>query len=69
MSAAKVAPLRKPPAQPASDAELGMVWWNRITPRQRLAALRAADTAVPAVAWEWWQRTSVGCEENAHGRR
>lgn len=55
-------------ARPAADAELGIHWWNRLTERQRWNALRAADSAVPAEAWEWWKRTAAGCEEEqAHG--
>lgn len=62
-----VIPIRKALAAPATDAELGTHWWNQLSERGRLAALRAADTAVPAEAWEWWKRTPTGCEEQAHG--
>jgi hypothetical protein len=29
-------------------------WWNGMTERQRLEALRAADTTCPADAWAHW---------------
>jgi hypothetical protein len=41
-----------------ADAELGMTWWNGLTKRQRAEALRAANTDVPAVAWEHWRAGS-----------
>jgi hypothetical protein len=65
--ASNVTPIRKAVARPAADAELGIQWWNRLSERGRLQALRAADTAVPAEAWEWWKRTPTGCDEQAHG--
>lgn len=66
--AASITPISKAVAQPpAADAELGIQWWNRLSERGRLAALRAADTSIPAEAWEWWKRTPTGCEEQAHG--
>ena len=57
------------PGRPASDAALGIAWWNAMTERRRLEALRAADTAVPAEAWAHWKATGgFKCEEeNAHG--
>lgn len=61
-----VTPIRKAVARPAADAELGMAWFNGMNERQRVAALRAADSAVPADAWEWWKRTAAGCEEACH---
>jgi hypothetical protein len=61
------APSLRPVARPASDAELGCAWWNGLTERERWRALHAADSAVPAEAWEWWKRTPTGCEEQAHG--
>jgi hypothetical protein len=42
------------------DAELGMAWWNGLTKRQRAEALRAANTDVPAVAWEHWRAANSG---------
>jgi hypothetical protein len=37
-----------------------MAWWNGMTDVQRARALWAAETAVPAEAWEHWQRTTAG---------
>jgi hypothetical protein len=31
----------------------GMRWWDAMTLRERLEALRAADTTEPAEAWHW----------------
>jgi hypothetical protein len=36
-----------------------MAWWNSMTNVQRARALWAAQTAVPAEAWEYWQRTTA----------
>ena len=41
------------------DAAIGIAWWNRMTERERAAALRAARTAVPAVAFEHWRRSTA----------
>ena len=51
------------------DAALGIAWFNAMTERQRAEALRAADSACPADAWEQWKLTVGGfvCEEEAHG--
>jgi hypothetical protein len=59
-------PIRKALARPATAADLGTAWWNSMTERQRLESLRAADSSVPADAWEWWKRTAAGCEEACH---
>jgi len=34
-----------------SDTELGMIWWNRLTRRERARWLAIARSAVPADAW------------------
>jgi hypothetical protein len=51
------------------DAALGIAWWNGMTPRHRAEAMRAAESACPADAWEHWRRLAAGfkCEESAHG--
>jgi hypothetical protein len=53
---------------PPDDADLGIAWWNALTERQRLEALKAADSDCPAEAWEHWKETAAGfkCEETAH---
>jgi hypothetical protein len=48
------------------DAALGIAWFNALTERQRLDAMRAADSACPAEAWDHW-RYGFACEETAHG--
>lgn len=54
----------------AADAALGIAWWNAMTERQRLDALKAAGgpegRASPADAWDHW-RHGFKCEETAHG--
>jgi hypothetical protein len=55
-----------------ADAALGIAWWNAMTERARLAALKAVEPegrASPAEAWEHWKQTANGfkCEEAAHG--
>jgi hypothetical protein len=53
----------------ASDAEIGIAWWNAMTERQRLAALLAVERegrASPAEAFDHW-RFGFKCEETAHG--
>ena len=42
---------------PTNTEKVGMVWWNNLTDDGRAAALRAANTAVPAEAYEYWART------------
>jgi hypothetical protein len=37
--------------KPTADEMAGVEWWNNLTDRQRRAALKAANTAVPAEAW------------------
>jgi hypothetical protein len=64
--ASNPAPVLRGTARPASEAELGIAWWNAMTEQQRLEALRAADTACPADAWDHW-RYGFSCEEGAHG--
>jgi hypothetical protein len=34
---------------------MGMAWWNGMTRIERMAALLAAETAVPAQAWARWK--------------
>jgi hypothetical protein len=54
-----------------ADAALGIAWWNAMSERARLVALKAvepAGRASPAEAWAQWQITSqFKCEESAHG--
>ncbi len=42
----------------AADATIGIAWWNGMTERQRREALQAADTAIPATAFDHWQHTA-----------
>ena len=42
----------------AADTTIGIAWFNGITERQRRAALQAADTAIPAVAFHHWRQTA-----------
>ena len=51
------------------DAALGIAWWNAMAERQRAEAVRVADSACPADAWERWKQTVARfkCEEEAHG--
>ena len=42
----------------AADATIGIAWWNRMTERQRFAALQAARTAIPAQAFNHWRQTA-----------
>jgi hypothetical protein len=61
-----VTPLRR--GRPASDAELGMAWFNSMNERQRLEALRAADSDCPADAWAYFKATGgFKCEGSSHG--
>lgn len=39
----------------AADAATGIAGWNRMTERQRRAALLAADTAIPTRAFDHWR--------------
>jgi putative DNA-invertase from lambdoid prophage Rac len=41
--------MTKQPKQPTADD--GVIWWNNLTDRQRRAALKAANTTVPAEAF------------------
>ena len=53
----------------SKDDEIGIAWWNAMTERARLAALKAVDPeggASPAEAFDHW-RFGFKCEENAHG--
>ena len=38
------------------DERAGMAWWNGLTEDDRRFWLRAALTAVPAVAWSYYKR-------------
>jgi len=38
-----------------SDAEVGMVWWNRLTPARRMQWLEVAGSARPVDAWRAFQ--------------
>ena len=40
------------------DAAIGIAWWNSMTERERRAALQAADTAIPAVAFDHWRQVA-----------
>ncbi len=42
----------------AADATIGIAWWNRLSERQRRVALQAADTAIPAAAFDHWRHTA-----------
>lgn len=57
---------QKAPRRATADEAAGMMWWNAMTERERLEALRAADTACPAEAFNHW-RNGFKCEESAHG--
>ena len=55
-----------------ADEALGIAWWNAMTERARIAALKAVEPegrASPAEAWAHWKETITGfkCEETAHG--
>jgi hypothetical protein len=55
-----------------ADESLGIAWWNAMTERARLQALKAVEPegrASPADAWAHWKETAAGfkCEETAHG--
>jgi hypothetical protein len=60
-------------ARVTADAALGIAWWNAMTERARLEALKAVEPqgrASPAEAWAHWKQTAAAgfkCEENAHG--
>jgi hypothetical protein len=63
MIPAKVQPIRPAKPRPASDAELGVAWWNAMSKQARLAALMAVESegrASPAEAWEHWRQNSAG---------
>jgi hypothetical protein len=56
----------------ATDAQMGIAWWNAMSRQARLAAPKAVEPkgrASPAEAWASWKETSGGfkCEELAHG--
>jgi hypothetical protein len=34
--------------RPTTDADLGIAWWNALTERERMEALKAADSDCPA---------------------
>jgi len=38
------------------DEKAGIAWWNGLTNTERAHWLKAAQTAVPAVAWRYFQR-------------
>lgn len=44
---------------PIDDAQLGMVWWNRMTRAERARWLERAQSAVPAHAWETFRRETA----------
>jgi hypothetical protein len=46
-----------PWGQPSPDDLAGMNWWNAMSKGQRLAALQAAGTPTPAVAWAHYKTT------------
>ena len=43
--------------QPSPDDLAGMNWWNAMTEGERLVALQAAGTSIPAVAWGHYKTT------------
>jgi hypothetical protein len=43
--------MSKQPKKPTADEMAGIEWWNNLTGSQRRAALKAANTAVPAEAF------------------
>lgn len=48
---------------PATDAQLGMTWWNAISAAERVRWMReAGDTGVAADAWEAFMREMARCE-------
>jgi hypothetical protein len=52
-----------------ADEAIGIAWWNAMTERARLAALKAVETegrASPAEAFDHW-RYGFACEEHSHG--
>lgn len=51
--------IRRLEAEPTACEQCGMAWWNGMTEAERLAACRAADTAIPAMAYAHWCKTSV----------
>jgi hypothetical protein len=42
-----------------SDAELGLKWWNNLTPEQRADWMQVAGSCVPAEAWALFKRGVV----------
>jgi hypothetical protein len=60
--------------RPARSADVapGIAWWNAMSERARLAALKAVEPegrASPAEPWAHWKETTEGfkCEQAAHG--
>jgi hypothetical protein len=52
-----------------ADEALGIAWWNAMTERARLAALKAVEPegrASPAEAFDHW-RYGFKCEGGEHG--
>jgi hypothetical protein len=44
--------LERRPDEHTQDARAGIVWWNHLTPTQRLHWVRCARSDAPADAWE-----------------
>jgi hypothetical protein len=42
-----------------TDAELGVIWWNRSTEPERAYWLMRAGSATPADAWETFRRETA----------
>lgn len=40
----------------AKDTNMGVAWWNAMTPLERSQAFDAAHTDIPHVAWRHWQK-------------
>lgn len=40
----------------AQDTNMGVAWWNSMTPLERSQAFDAARTEIPHVAWRHWQK-------------
>jgi hypothetical protein len=47
----------------------GMRWWDAMTMRERLEALRAADTTEPAEAWHWRETNRMRAIRQEAARR
>lgn len=53
----KTSQMVSPLGPPSPDELAGMNWWNAMSEGQRLAALQAAGTPTPAVAWAHYKTT------------